>query len=100
MNLSLMDPKLIVLAGAVLVIIVVAIGLYVRKRRNTTANLRQKFGHEYERAVLAHGSERKAKAKLADRQDRVEKLNLRELDHLERERFSKQWVSIQSRFVD
>jgi hypothetical protein len=100
MNLSLMDPKLIVLAGAVLVIIVVAIGLYVRKRRNTTANLRQKFGPEYERAVLAHGSERKAKAKLTDRQDRVEKLNLRELDPLERERFSKQWVSIQSRFVD
>jgi hypothetical protein len=100
MNLSLMDPKLIVLAGAVLVIIVVAIGLYVRKRRNTTANLRQKFGPEYECAVLAHGSERKAKAKLADRQDRVEKLNLRELDPLERERFSKQWVSIQSRFVD
>ena len=100
MNLSLMDPKLIVLAGAVLVIIVVAIGLYLRKRRNTTANLRQKFGPEYERAVLAHGSERKAKAKLADRQDRVEKLNLRELDPLERERFSKQWVSIQSRFVD
>ena len=95
-----MDPKLIVLAGAVLVIIVVAIGLYVRKRRNTTANLRQKFGPEYERAVLAHGSERKAKAKLADRQDRVEKLNLRELDPMERERFSKQWVSIQSRFVD
>jgi hypothetical protein len=100
MNLSLMDPKLIVLAGAVLVIIVVAIGLYVRKRSNTTENLRQKFGPEYERAVLAHGSERKAKAKLADRQDRVEKLNLRELDPLERERFSKQWVSIQSRFVD
>jgi len=100
MNLSLMDPKLIVLAGAVLVIIVVAIGLYLRKRRNTTVNLRQKFGPEYERAVLAHGSERKAKAKLADRQDRVEKLNLRELDPLERERFAKQWVSIQSRFVD
>ena len=100
MNLNLLDPKLIVLAAVVILIIAVLAVLYVRKRRSTTADLRHRFGPEYERAVLAHGSERKAKAKLTDRQDRVEKLNLRELDPLERERFSKQWVSIQSRFVD
>jgi hypothetical protein len=48
-----------------------------------------KFGPEYERAVQKHGSERKAEAKLADRQERVEKLNIRDLDPMERERFSK-----------
>ena len=47
-----------------------------------------------------HGSERKAEAKLADRQERVEKLNIGDLDPMERERFSKQWESVQSRFVD
>jgi hypothetical protein len=73
---------------------------YVRKRRGTTADLRQKFGPEYDRAVLTHGSERKAEAKLADREERVEKLNIRDLDLGERERFSKQWESLQSRFVD
>jgi len=31
---------------------------------------------------------------------RVEKLIIRDLEPLERERFSKQWVSVQSRFVD
>jgi hypothetical protein len=72
----------------------------MRKRRSTTANLRQKFGPEYERAVREHGSERKAEAKLADREKRVEKLNIRELDPMERERFSRQWKSVQSRFVD
>jgi len=50
--------------------------------------------------VRKYGSERKAEAKLADRQGRVEKLNIRDLDPMERERFSKQWESIQSRFVD
>jgi hypothetical protein len=100
MNLSLLDPKLIVLAAAVIVIIVVAAWLYVRKRRGTTADLRRKFGPEYDRAVLAHGSERKAEAKLADREKRVETLNLRDLDSMEHERFSKQWESVQSRFVD
>src|SRR5450432_4008414 len=100
MNLNLADPKFIVLAAAVVVVIAVLAWVYVRKRRSTTAGLRQKFGPEYERAVQKHGSERKAEAKLADRQERVEKLKIRDLDPTERERFAKQWESVQSRFVD
>jgi hypothetical protein len=100
MNLDLRDPKLIVLAALVILIIAVLAWLYLRKRRNTTAGLRQKFGPEYERAVLKHGSERKAEAILADRESRVEKLAIRDLDPMEHERFSKQWESAQSRFVD
>src|ERR1700693_4168025 len=100
MNLNLMDPKLIVLAAAVVLIIAVLAWLYVRKRRSTSADLRQKFGPEYEQAVLKHGSERKAEAKLADREKRVEKLNIRDLDPMEHERFLRRWESVQSRFVD
>jgi hypothetical protein len=100
MNLSALDPKLIALAAVIVLIIVVLTWLYVRNRRHTTADLRHKFGPEYERAVLTHGSERKAEAKLADREKRVEKLNIRDLDPLEREQFSKRWESVQSRFVD
>jgi ABC-type nickel/cobalt efflux system permease component RcnA len=100
MNLNLMDPKLIVLAVALILIIAVGAWLYVRKRRSTTAGLRQRFGPEYERAVREHGSERKAEAKLTDREKRIEKLNIRDLDPMERERFSEQWKSVQSRFVD
>ena len=100
MNLSLQDPKLIVLVAAVILIIAVLAWLYVRKRKSTTANLRQKFGPEYERAVLTHGSERKAEATLADRERRVEKLNIRDLDSMEHERFSKRWEAAQSLFVD
>jgi hypothetical protein len=95
-----MDPKLIVLAVVVIVIVAVLAWLYVRKRRSTTVELRQKFGPEYDRAVLKHGSERKAEAKLADREKRVEKLNIRDLDPVERERYLKRWESVQSRFVD
>lgn len=101
MNLSLMDPKVMVLVTVVIVTVAVAALLYFRKRRkSTTANLRQKFGPEYDRAVLAHGSDRKAEAKLADREQRVEKLNIRELDAIEHDRYSKQWAAVQSRFVD
>jgi len=100
MNLSLMDPRLIALAAVLVVGVAVAAWLYVRKRRSTTADLRQKFGSEYDRAVLTHGSERKAEAKLTDREKRIEELNIRELDSMEHERYAKQWQAVQSRFVD
>ena len=93
--MNLMDPKLIVLATAGILVIAVLAWLYVRKRRSTTAGLRQRFGPEYERAVREHGSERKAEAKLTDREKRVEKLNIRDLNPMERERFSEQWKSVQ-----
>ncbi|MGD0416274.1 MAG: hypothetical protein ABSA80_13030 [Terriglobales bacterium] len=100
MNLNLLDPKLIALVAVVVVLIAALAWLYVRKRRSTTANLRQKFGPEYDRAVLKHGSERKAQAKLEDREKRVEKLSIRELDPMEHDRFLKRWEAVQSRFVD
>ena len=100
MNKYLVDPKFIMLAGVVILVIAVVTWLCMQKRRSTTTALRQKFGSEYERAVQQLGSERKAEAKLADRLERVEKLNIRDVDPLERERFSKQWESVQSRFVD
>src|ERR1019366_271533 len=39
-------------------------------------------------------------SKLEDREKRIEKLKIGELDPMERERFSKRWESVQSRFVD
>ena len=100
MNLHLMDTNLIVLATVSILIIAALVWLYVRKRRNTTAELREKFGPEYDRAVLVHGAGRKAESKLEDREKRVDKLNIRDLDPQEHERFLKRWESVQSRFVD
>jgi hypothetical protein len=100
MNLDMLDPKVIGLAVLVILVIVVVGLLYMRKRRSATAELRQKFGPEYDWAVREHGSERKAEAKLEDREKRVDKLTIRDLDPMEHERFSKRWESVQSRFVD
>jgi hypothetical protein len=100
MNLHLMDTNLIVLAAVAILIIAVLAWMYVRNRRSTTANLQKKFGPEYDRAVLVHGAGRKAESKLEDREKRVEKLNIRDLDPMEHERFSKRWEAVQSRFVD
>jgi hypothetical protein len=100
MNLDPLDPKVIVLAAVIVIVAVLLVWLYVRNRRRTSAGLRQKFGSEYDRAVVTHGSERKAESKLEDREKRVEKLKIRDLDPTEHEQFSKRWESVQSRFVD
>jgi hypothetical protein len=97
MDLSSLDIRLVGIAVVVVLCIVLA-WLYMRRRK--TAALRQKFGSEYNRAVLVHGSERKAEAKLVDREKRIEKLSIRELSPMEYERFAKRWEDVQSRFVD
>jgi len=100
MHLNLMDPRLIVGVAVIVLIIVISVALYVRKRRRNTAVLRKRFGSEYDRALVAHGSERKAEAKLEDRETRVGSLQIRDLSVAERERFLAEWHSVQSRFVD
>jgi hypothetical protein len=100
MNEHLLDPNFIILAGVVILVIAVLGWVYVQKQKSRTATLRQKFGPEYDRAVRQQGSERKAEAKLSDREKRIEKLNIRDLDPMEHERFLKQWESVQSHFVD
>jgi len=53
----------------------------VRKRRDTTAGLRQKFGPEYDRAVLARNS--KAESLNIRDLEQFEGLNIRDLDPTE-----------------
>jgi hypothetical protein len=99
-NFNQIDPKYIVLAIVVLVLVLLVAVVSARRRSATRARMRERFGPEYDRAVQAQGSERRADAQLLDRTRRVEKLNLRELAPAERTRFTDQWNSLQARFVD
>jgi hypothetical protein len=99
---SLLDPKVIALVVAVVVVAIVT-GLAwrsARQRRAMTADLRKRFGSEYDQAVREHGSVRRAETQLAGRAKRVKGLNIRDLDPASRDRFSFQWQALQSRFVD
>ena len=100
MQFDMTNPVLIASAAVVVLILVVGFVFYIRKRRRTSAGLRTRFGPEYGRAVVTHGSERKAEAKLTDRETRVEGMTLRDLSTAERARFSADWLAVQSRFVD
>jgi hypothetical protein len=91
----------IAIAVFVLVLVAaIAIAAYLKHRKTRTLAFRNRFGTEYERAVVTHGSSHKAEAKLADRQARVEAFKIRDLGAPERERFAAEWQTVQSRFVD
>ena len=78
----------------------VSVFFILRGRRHRTEGLRARFGPEYGRAIVTHGSKSKAEAKLADRETRVEGLKVRQLGTTERERFIADWQAVQSRFLD
>jgi hypothetical protein len=94
------QAQLIVGAVVLLVVIGIAVAVFLQYRRRRTQGLRNRFGSEYDRAVVTHGSSSAAEAKLADREARVDALQIRELGLAERERFTSEWQVVQSRFVD
>jgi hypothetical protein len=100
MNLPFTNMQFTIAAVILAVVLITVLVLYARHRKTRTAAFKNRFGSEYDRAVLTHGSSKKAESKLADRENRVEALKIRELGPAERERFLEQWAGVQSRFVD
>jgi hypothetical protein len=100
MNLPFTNAQLIVAVFVLIVAVLIAVGAYLEHRKSKTIALRNRFGTEYDRAVVTHGSSRKAENKLADRETRVEALKIHDLEATERDRFVAEWHTVQSRFVD
>jgi type II secretory pathway pseudopilin PulG len=100
MNFDQIEPKYIVIAAIGILAVVVLAIIYTRNRAANRAQLRERFGPEYNRAVQEHGSERRAEEQLASRAKRIDNLNIRELTPIECDRFTNQWNALQLRFVD
>lgn len=92
------STSLIILA--VVVLAALAAGAFFVSRRRRSEHLKQHFGREYEHALEVKGDRSKAEAELAEREKRVQKLDIRPLEPAERERFTAQWSEVQARFVD
>jgi hypothetical protein len=75
------------------------IALVMRRRRSQ--HLKQRFGAEYDRALLEQqGDSRRAEALLADRLKRVKAFSLHALSPVDRETYSMEWMDVQRCFVD
>jgi hypothetical protein len=94
-----MDTRTLTFVVIAVVIVIAVVALLVMRKRRSD-QLKQRFGPEYDRAVLQHGDARHAEAVLADREKRVEKFSIRALPPGDRERYAEEWANVQKRFVD
>jgi hypothetical protein len=90
----------VVVVIIVILLVAVVLGLVMARRRRST-QLQEHFGPEYERSVSAASGDRKAaEAALAERQQRRQEFDVRDLRPEERTRFRDSWNEIQRGFVD
>jgi hypothetical protein len=89
----------LILAIVLIILVAGAIAWFVMQKQKT-ANLKRRFGPEYDRAVKEYRSRTKAEAELTKREQRVAGLKIIPVTAVEAARFSNAWSSLQGRFVD
>ena len=97
-----MDTWIIIGITAAVTVVLAAIVVAIwegRRHRARTEHLQEAFGTEYDRAVAAKGKHT-GESDLANREERVQQLNIRPLLPFETERFARMWTATQARFVD
>jgi hypothetical protein len=85
---------------AVVILALVAVGVWLYSRKRQSERLIQRFGPEYGRTVDELGSRTKAESELRERENRVKNLDIVPLAPEEAARFSQAWKTLQGRFVD
>lgn len=96
-----MESENLLIAGMVALAVLIAAALaWMYMQRQRRAQLRERFGPEYDRALRETGSPQKATAMLEDRVRRVERLKLHSLSPEQAEAFGREWNRIQAMFVD
>ncbi|WP_242125875.1 hypothetical protein [Sphingobium sp. Sx8-8] len=93
-----LTPLEVGLALLALVLVVAIAIMIVNNRRR--AQLRARFGPEYERTVERTGSSRRAEAELHERERRVAAFTIRPLSPQQADAFTGAWLHVQGQFVD
>ena len=97
-----MDTSTIIAIAVVAVVAVLIIALlffWAKRRKRRTGHLKDQFGREYEATVEERGRG-KAETELAQREDRVRKLEIRPLTRDDHARLIGSWRLTHERFVD
>ena len=95
-----MDQQTLLLIAAVVVLALILIAVVAALSGRRRQRLREHFGPEYERVASEEGDPRRADRILAEREERVKKLDIRPLPESARAQFVEQWRAVQARFVD
>ncbi|MFE2070431.1 hypothetical protein ACFXDH_50120 [Streptomyces sp. NPDC059467] len=79
----------------VLALAATAVALMARRR-----HLRDRFGPEYERTMEESNGRRAAERELREREKRHDALDIKPLPPVSRDRYTREWSSVQAEFVD
>jgi len=93
-----MDTTLGILL-VVVVVLVVGAAAWMLMQRRRSAELRDRFGPEYDRAVIDAGR-RDAERRLSAVESQHEELDIKPLSEAARERYLEEWRSVEARFVN
>jgi FtsZ-interacting cell division protein ZipA len=93
------NPTIYYVIGAVVVVAIIVIAILASGRARSR-RLQQRFGPEYDRAVRTTGDRAVAERDLAARETRVRRMHIEELPAGARDRYTEEWRTVQTRFVD
>jgi len=92
------DPQALIAVLIVLLVLIVAAWAVARQRQSRL--LRKRFGPEYDRLLAEHGDRARVESELKAREKRVQRLTIKPLSTADAARFSEEWGTLQSRFID
>lgn len=84
----------------IIVVVLIALGVVFYLRHQRSERLKGDFGSEYERKVADAPNRGAAEKDLRQRQERHRALNIRPLDHAQRDGYRRSWDRLQAEFVD
>lgn len=95
-----MDTWLWIVIAVVVVLALAGLLLLWSRHRARSRGLQERFGREYDATVESSDKRRHAERELRAREAEHDALDLRPLSDGARERYSREWEHLQSRFVD
>ena len=93
-------PTLTLIIAVLLIALGIAVVVWFVMQKQRSAKLKQRFGPEYDRAVIEFGGRTRAEAELLKREQRVARLKIVSLTPADAARFSHAWSTLQGRFID
>lgn len=95
-----MNQQTVLIVALVVVAAAVLLGVWYWSQQRKRERLREHFGPEYDRVASEEGDPKRADRILSQRQERVNKLDIRPLPASTRDDFVRRWREVQARFVD
>jgi hypothetical protein len=93
-------PTVTLIFALLLIALGIAVVVWFAVQKQRSAKLKQRFGAEYDRAVIDFGGRTRAEAELLKREQRVARLKIVPLTPADAARFSQAWSTLQGRFID